>query len=254
MKKNYSLISLLLVIVLLLSMSGNVAFADGVDVTNATLIVNPLVNVPESEMPAETENFPVCVVTYVDHSQGDYGSEFTSGPLGNMLGSQVELLIQPPEGYYVSNITMTNEAGMPGSKSIFSVARAHNDSTEVSVCFNDIIQPDSGLSLKSDYVAGGGTYTMDIVCDKLDVNAYSEVTVGPSEAYYDGFYGGSGTGTWSYTFPSAPSEPDCHYSQTRQPHRFSTLRYPTAALSLYCCLSSFLQLTYFLFTFPIMHK
>ena len=158
------------------------------------------------------DDSPVCIVRFIDHNQGDWGDEYSSGSFSALMDQNAELLIQPPEGYYVSDLILTNESGETGSaKDLLSAAKAHTDGTEVSLWFKDIKEKtDDGMSIKSDYLSANGSgssYILTVVCDELEDDAYSSVSVDSGDVWYDGFYGGDGSGVWTFYAPSAPSEP-----------------------------------------------
>ncbi|MCR5089496.1 MAG: hypothetical protein K6C08_08300, partial [Oscillospiraceae bacterium] len=233
MKNNRkSVVFLLLATLISLSLMGFTAYAEGSTVqipSGAMLDVSETVNASEwssdaffveesnsDGMTAEgSEPDAVFVDTgseWVDYEtpscsfrkviRSDWGEQtediFFPAALSSLMDKNVELLIMPPEGFYISSLSLGYGAWEP----LRSIAVP--GSQEVRISFSDLLKAD-GSGFDGDFVGSpdGNTFFLNITCDEMQ-EGYS-----PSVSYSSGSlgYDGSLAGYWgSMQVPALPDD------------------------------------------------
>ncbi len=187
MKKIVRLFGVLLLAALLFStMGGNAFAANGsvqIEADNQLTVSVGFNNLTEADQDAKAKAeeaeqewfYPVCDVTVIE-SNGSRAEikENNPVPFLPLFASDTELLLTPPEGYYISNVTLTNESGWQNaSEPILNESHAYDakGSTAVSLLFGELLSETDGYPwLDGKWLSAegsGGNYVLSVTCDTI---------------------------------------------------------------------------------------
>ena len=175
MKLRARLLSLLMIAALLLSTAGT-AFADdykGITVSDTDMLsVKTSVFVPSGGEDSADRLVPLSeadddlknhvagyTVKLVEDKQGDTDekttvlSEDNSLYLLSLLKKGKHIVVTPPEGYYVSSLSLTNGASNGSKKNILAVTDANVKSAEVTLTPNDLLYKESTDQISTEYLS-----------------------------------------------------------------------------------------------------
>ena len=150
---------LLMALVLMLSAATVFAEASYIPVSGDALI--SVYSEPSDYDPEEADpgmELPVCDFEIIRHSGELITKDAVIDPIPfrSLLGSDAELRITPPDGYYISSLTLTNESGYrPSDDDLLTCGYAQNTGTAISLFLSEIAS-DDGTALEDAYVSALG--------------------------------------------------------------------------------------------------
>ena len=187
MKAKVKMLSSLLALILLFSLTGGAAMAErfivpGGAAMSVAVSVERDEYTPASYLDAEGNEIAlepdtvlvdgaetkVCSVSYVDRYNQDRGYVDS---VVTLLSQEIGVRIQPLNGYYVSDISLSSGDFTPSQKNLYSVAGAALGTATVTLFLSDIGAMDaSGYTIEGDYLSSwgiGGDFTLNVTCRRI---------------------------------------------------------------------------------------